>query len=516
MEKEKSPEGATARISRDAPFSRARGERMHNHVLSDKTHEAAMNNSILILDGDAPFARDLSAHLGRNELHAAFCPSLSKGLAMLHVGDFSLVLLGDNMPDGNALEFLSTLREVPSRPEVIVMSAGRNPDLAEEAIRGGAWNFLPKPVNTQRLVVLARRALDYHRERPAKAAPISLRREGIIGNSRLIQSCLDIVAQAAAADVSVLVTGETGTGKELFARAIHANSGRAAKPFVVVDCAALPDTLAESMLFGHERGAFTSADSRSVGLVAQADGGTLFLDEVGELPLGVQKVFLRVLEGQSFRPVGASREVTSNFRLVAATNRDLSAMVENGTFRQDLYFRLRGLRLELPALRGILDDLNDLVCAFVRRHCVQRNVNTKGFSPDFLDTLLRYDWPGNVRELLHTVDQAVVVAGDEPILYPLHLPRTIRASVARKLINERPGNENPTPTDIPNQDDIPDQNSFPTLHAYREEHLAALEKRYFTDLMRVCEGQIHCACRLSGLSRPRLYALLKERGIQRH
>lgn len=465
-------------------------------------------STILIIDGDVAFSKSLMAELAKNSLHAAHSTTLSKGLAMLHVGEFSLVLLGDEASGKNSLDFLSTLREIPSRPEIIVLSKSRDPDAAEAAIHGGAWNFMPKPVNMQRLMVLARRALEYHRERPAKCAPVSLRREGIVGNSRLLNSCLDIVAQAASTDVNVLITGETGTGKELFARAIHANSSRAGSPFVVVDCAALPETLVENMLFGHERGAFTSAENRSVGLVKQADGGTLFLDEVGELPVSTQKVFLRVLEGRSFRPVGGAREITSNFRLVAATNRDLEAMVGTEAFRRDLFFRLRGIRLELSPLRDLLDDLNDLVCHFVRRACARLNVDTKGFAPDFLDTLLQYEWPGNIRELVNALDQAVVRAGTEPILYPQHLSRNIRANVARLQVAELPAlQERAAP--------FTEEDSFPSLREYREKHLAELEAWYLKNLMLVSKGDISKACRLSGLSRPRIYALLKERGVER-
>ena len=465
-------------------------------------------SNILIVDGDVAFCQLLMAEMAKNNLHAAHSTTLSKGLAMLHVGEFSLVLLGDEASDKNSLDFLSTLREVPSRPEIIVMSKSRDPDAAEAAIRGGAWNFMPKPVNMQRLMVLAQRALEYHRERPAKCAPVSLRREGIVGNSRLLNSCLDIVAQAASTDVNVLITGETGTGKELFARAIHANSSRANKPFVVVDCAALPETLVESMLFGHERGAFTSADNRSVGLVKQADGGTLFLDEVGELPVSTQKVFLRVLEGRSFRPVGGAKEITSNFRLVAATNRDLEAMVRADTFRRDLFYRLRGIRLELSPLRDLLDDLNDLICHFVRRACKRLNIDNKGFSPDFLDTLMQYEWPGNIRELVNALDQAVVRAGTEPILYPQHLSRNIRASIARLQVAELPELKERVPP-------LTDSDAFPTLREYREKHIAELETWYLKNLMLVSKGDIPTACRLSGLSRPRIYALLKERDVER-
>ncbi|MGE4439866.1 MAG: sigma-54-dependent transcriptional regulator [Desulfomicrobium sp.] len=466
-------------------------------------------SNILIIDGDPAFCRALMAEMARHELHAAHSTSLSKGLAMLHVGEFSLVLLGDEASDKNSLDFLATLREVPSRPEIIVISKNRDPDAAEAAIRSGAWNFMPKPVNMQRLMVLAQRALEYHRERPAKCAPVSLRREGIVGNSRLLNSCLDIVAQAASTDVNVLITGETGTGKELFARAIHANSSRAGKPFVVVDCAALPDTLVESMLFGHERGAFTSAENRSVGLIKQADGGTLFLDEVGELPLGTQKVFLRVLEGRSFRPVGGSKEITSNFRLVAATNRDLEAMVRTDAFRRDLFYRLRGIRLELSPLRDLLDDLNDLICHFVRRACARLNIDNKGFSPDFLDTLMQYEWPGNIRELVNALDQAVVRAGTEPILYPQHLSRNIRASIARLQVAELPELKERTPP-------LTNAETFPTLREYREKHMAELETWYLKNLMLISKGDIPTACRLSGLSRPRIYALLKERDVERN
>lgn len=464
-------------------------------------------SSILIIDGDADFSRILMSELARQNLHASHTQTLSRGLAMLHVGDYKLVLLGEEVGRTNTLDYLSTLREIPSRPEIIVLSGNRNPDAAEAAIRGGAWNFMPKPVNMQRLLVLVQRALESHRERPAKSAPVSLRREGIVGNSRLLHSCLDIVAQAAATDASVLITGETGTGKELFARAIHANSGRAKKPFVIVDCAALPETLVESMLFGHERGAFTSAESRSVGLIKQADGGTMFLDEVGELPLSVQKVFLRVLEGRSYRPVGGAQEVTSNFRLVAATNRNLETMIGDEAFRRDLYYRLRGIRLELPPLRDLLDDVNDLVCHFIRRNCQRQGITIKGFSPDFLDTLLQYDWPGNIRELVNAIDQSVLRAGSEPTLYPQHLPRNIRARVVRLQVADLPPMEGRTPP-------ISDPDTFPDLKSYRSQHMNELEKWYLKNLMLISKGQIPMACRLSGLSRPRLYALLKERGIE--
>ncbi len=207
--------------------------------------------------------------------------------------------------------------------------------------------------------------------------------------------------------MNVLLTGETGTGKEVFARAIHENSARAEHNFVVVDCTALPATLVESVLFGHEKGAFTGADRAQAGLIKQAHSGTLFLDEIGELPLAVQKAFLRVLQEHRFRPVGAKREVESNFRLIAATNRNLEKMVQDGTFRSDLLFRVRTLTVELPPLSARKEDIKELAMYHMARVCERYQIGTKGFSPEFFDALMAYEWPGNVRELVNAMERAV-------------------------------------------------------------------------------------------------------------
>ena len=465
---------------------------------------------ILIIDGDSVFTSQLASDLLRHNLPAAHCNSLARAMALLHIGDYKAVLLGDDLPDGDSLEYLSTIQEIPSFPEVIVISHSRDPDVAERAIQNGAWNYITKPPNMQQLLVLITRVINYHAERSSSAFPVSLRREGIIGNSRQLVACLDNVAQAAATEESVLIIGETGTGKELFARAIHKNSARVKKPFVVIDCAALPDALAENLLFGHERGAYTSADSHSTGLIRQADGGTLFLDEVGELPISLQKVFLRVLEGRSFRPVGGVNEITSDFRLLAATNRDLEAMVAEGEFRQDLFYRLLGTRIQLPPLRAILEDINELTCNFIRRHCQRFKMESKGFSPDFLDALMNYEWPGNIRELMNTIEQSLSRAGNENILYPRHLPKTIRSKVARRALEKKLLPEAQLETETM---DITD---FPELKSYRARKTAEIEKRYLKKLMEITGGNIKLACQMSGLSRERLYALIKQYCISRN
>ena len=464
---------------------------------------------ILIIDGDKLFTRQLAKDLALHGLPAKCCDSLARAMGILHTGNYKAVLLGDDLPDGDSLEYLSIIQEIPSFPEVIVLSRSRDPDIAELAIQNGAFSYVTKPPNIQRLLVLLNRVFDFHMERPATNFPISLRREGIVGNSRQLLSCLDRVAQAAATDSNVLIIGETGTGKELFARAIHKNSNREKHPFVVVDCAALPDSLAENLLFGHERGAFTSADSHSVGLVKQADGGTLFLDEVGELPISMQKVFLRVLEGRSFRLVGGVKEIKSNFRLLSATNRNLEAMVANESFRRDLFYRLRGINIQLPPLKAISEDINELVCIIIRRHCQKFKMSKKDFSPDFLDALMQYDWPGNIRELMNTVEQALSRARKESTLYPRHLPKTLRSRIAR--------NELEKSIHLPevHEDIQPDASDLPDFKTYRNQKTTDAEECYLNRLMRLTDGDIKQSCAVSGLSRARLYALIKQHHIPR-
>ena len=463
---------------------------------------------ILIIDGNISFATQLEADLLRHELSAASCNCLARAMGMLHMGNYKIVLIGDELPDGNCLDFLATIREIPSFPEVIIISRNRDPDVVEQAIENGAWNYMIKPPNMQRLLVHIHRIIEYQTEKSTTGIPVSLRREGIVGNSRLLLACLDTVAQAAATDSNVLLFGETGTGKELFARAIHRNSAREKKPFVVVDCAALPDTLAENLLFGHERGAYTSADHHSIGLIKQADGGTLFLDEIGELPISMQKVFLRVLEGRSFRPVGGVKEVTSNFRLLAATNRNLEEMVQREEFRRDLFYRLLGIQIQLPPLRAIAEDINELACNFIRRHCQRLKIEGKGFSSDFLDALMQYEWPGNIRELMNTIEQAIAQAGKEAILYPRHLPKTIRAQLARRALGT-------TDAQAEQETEILKADTFPDLKSHRKQQIVELETQYLKNLMRITLGNIEQSCRIAGLSRARLYALLKRYDIAR-
>lgn len=310
---------------------------------------------ILVVDDESLIrilVADVGESLGHEVLTAA---SIKEGQDLAQRG-VDIVLLDVLLPDGDGLAHVETFSQLPGRPDVIIITGHGNADAAEAALRSGAWEYLVKPLRVRDLSKALTQAVQWRNSRDSQSRSL-LRHPDIIGKSPALAEALEALREAAASNVNVLITGETGTGKELFASALHANSLRASGPFVTVDCTTLPETLVEAHLFGHARGAFTGADRAREGLLAAADHGTLFLDEVGELPLPVQGAFLRALELRRFRPVGEVREVESDFRLVAATNRDLDDMVGMDLYRSDLRFRLRGMTIHVPPLRRRAEDI---------------------------------------------------------------------------------------------------------------------------------------------------------------
>jgi two-component system, NtrC family, response regulator len=456
--------------------------------------------NVLIIDDDEMICEMLGLMVEDLGHTFSYERTLGKGFERASQEEFDVIFLDIRMPDGNGLDFLPQIHELPTQPEVIIITGLGDPDGAEVAIKNGAWDYIEKSSSIKEMALPFTRALQYREEKKAKKPLAALRLTGILGSSRAMHVCLDHLAQASFSSVNVLITGETGTGKELFARAIHENSVRAASNFVVVDCTALPETLVESVLFGHEKGAFTGADKTQDGLVKHAHGGTLFLDEVGELPVSVQKAFLRVLQEHRFRPVGAKHELTSDFRLVAATNRDLDQMVKEGMFRSDLLFRLRTLTIELPPLTSRKEDIKDLAMHHMARICERYQIGMKGFAPEFFDALIAYHWPGNVRELVNAMERAITAAYNSPTLFPKHLPVEIRVKMVRSAIRK---DAEPNP---------PAGQASPTLQEFRQ----SAERQYFLDLMAQVNGNINEACKVSGLSRSRLYALLKDYKINSH
>ncbi|WP_027182019.1 sigma-54-dependent transcriptional regulator [Oleidesulfovibrio alaskensis] len=468
---------------------------------------------VLIIDDDEHMRHALGRTVRRLGCEPVMAGMGGEGLQHAEKGDIDAVFLDVRLPDGNGLSFLPRLAEAPSRPEVIIITGAGDPDGAELAITNGAWDYIEKTASIQDITLTLRRALDFRRERmeSRKDCPVrALRRKGIVGDSPALMRCLDLVAQSAQTRANVLICGETGTGKELFARAIHENSMRSDGPFVVVDCAGLPENLVESILFGHSKGSFTGAEKDRTGLVQRAHGGTLFLDEVGELPLLMQKSFLRVLQERTVRPLGSAEEVPCDFRLVAATNRDLEAMVQAGEFRNDLLFRLRSILIDLPPLRDRKDDIPAISNNYLDRECARAGMDRKGCYADFFDVLTHYSWPGNVRELLHALDHALAAAITEPYLFAWHLPPALRAKVARARVAAGPGSTPPqaSPPMAENAGA-----GLPLLQDYREAVLQQAESGYLRRLMAESGNCVRKAVSTSGLSQSRLYALLKKHNI---
>ncbi len=463
--------------------------------------------NVLIIDDDQTTNEVFSTIVQKLGHNASSAFTIGEGLKQISSDEFDVVFLDVHLPDGNGIEVIPKIREADSVPEVIIVTGFGDPDGAELAIKNDAWDYITKPASIESLTLSLNRALDYRKEKKSKKLPVVLKRKGIIGKSAKINAILERVAQAAGSRGNILIVGETGTGKELIARAIHENSPLSHKRFVVVDCAALPESLVESILFGHEKGAYTGADKEGDGLIKQADGGTLFLDEVGELPLSVQKTFLRVIQEHKFRPIKGDSEINVDFRLIAATNRNLEEMVNQGHFRSDLLFRLQSLYIEPPPLRDRPEDIKELAIHHINTLSEIYATETKGVSHEFLEALTIYNWPGNVRELFNTLEEVLSAAMQDSTIFPYHLPTNIRAKVARMSVDVAEKHP-PTSASFPSIDNI-DNKNFPKIKEFR----SSMDREYLQKLLTVSRGSRKEACNISGLSRTRLFELMKKYDI---
>lgn len=464
---------------------------------------------VLVIDDEHDVCEVLSHAIQKGGYKPAYANTLHQGLDLAQNSHFEAVLLDVCMPDGNGLDFLPRFLELPSSPEVIIITGKGDPDGAELSLSRGAFDYIEKPASLNQVMLPLVRALEYREARLQRTKPRILRREGIIGSSQRINHCLESLADAAATQNSVLVSGDTGTGKELFARALHANSSRRESHFVVLDCAALTESLVESILFGYVRGAFTGAVSDRAGLIAQAHSGTLFMDEIGELTLEMQKKFLRVMDDKQFRPVGGQQVKRSDFRVVAATNRNLAKMVERGRFRGDLLYRINTHELHIPPLRERKEDIPEIVYHMSSKRCHDLGLEPKRISLEVIEMLNDYHWPGNVRELIHTVDKMLAAAQNESVLHPHHLPVHLRVTSKRKSLQ---GEADPSLDEVAQS---MAQSSSMSWKAYRE-HIATLaEKRYFEALYEQTRGSVRDMARRAGLTQARIYGLLKKHDLGR-
>jgi len=384
---------------------------------------------VLVVDDEAAQRTVLAGFLRKRQLEAVAAGSVDEAVQIVSGRTIDLVLTDLNMPGKDGLTLIDSLRAINPELPVIVMTAFGTVASAVDAMKRGASDYLTKPIDLDELDVLVTRTL----ERRALVSENALLKEQLASRYRLagletanakMSEAINTAARAAASRATILVRGESGTGKELMARAIHYASPRATHALVAVNVGALPDTLIESELFGHERGAFTGADRERRGRFELADGGTLFLDEIGDLPKTTQVKLLRVLQEQAFERLGGSRTIKVDVRMIAATNRDLPAMIRSGEFREDLFYRLNVVCVELPPLRERREDIPLLVDVFLRRFAAEAPAAVEGVSREAMDLLLKYDYPGNVRELENLMHRAMVLARS-PLLsttdFPIHL-----------------------------------------------------------------------------------------------
>jgi two-component system response regulator HydG len=443
-----------------------------------------MSNAILIVDDDTAMCEMLVKGLARKGFHCDFRTSAAEALAVMETDSFDVVVTDLNMRAMNGLELCA--RIVANRPDVpvVVITAFGSLETAIGAIRAGAYDFVPKPVDIETLALTVaraaeRRALRDEVRRLRHALTETRRFDQMIGDSAPMRKLGALLSQIVDSSASVLITGESGTGKEVVAGALHRMGPRKTASFVAINCAAMPEALLESELFGHARGAFTDARADRAGLFVQAQGGTLFLDEIGDMPLAMQAKLLRALQERKVRPVGGDREIAFDVRIIAATNRDLETAVAEQRFREDLYFRINVIQVAVPPLRARGNDVLLLAQAFVEQFAARSAKKVTGIGTATAERLLSYQWPGNVRELQNAIERAVAVTSFAEITVD-DLPERIRDYRASHVVVA-----------------AEDPSEFSTMEE--------VESRYIARVMQAVGGNKTLAARVLGLDRKTLY-----------
>lgn len=446
---------------------------------------------VLIVDDEQNMCELIETDLRLRGIKSRWCVSAAQAVDAIREEDFDVVLTDVRMPGTTGLQLCQQLTEVRPDLPVIVMTAFGTLDTAIAGIRAGAYDFITKPIEMDLLSITLRRAIQ-HRRLANQVKLLESSRGAmsgfgeVLGQSSAMQALYAQLSQVAKSDAPVLITGESGTGKELVARSIHQASRRSTQPFVAVNCGALPESLLESELFGHVKGAFTDARGERRGLFLEANGGTLLLDEMGEMPMSMQVKLLRAIEERTLRPVGSDKEIKFNVRVLAATNRDLESAVADGQFRDDLYYRINVLGLELPPLRSRGTDILRLAEHFQRQFANSENKPITGFAEGVAQKLLSYSWPGNVRELRNVMERAVALTRHDTITIE-DLPEKIRNFQSGTLF-------------IAGAD--------PTEFVPMEE----IERRYMSHVLNAVGGNQTQAARILGIDRKTIHRKLKLQG----
>jgi DNA-binding NtrC family response regulator len=450
-----------------------------------------MTCRVLIVDDEQSLGETLQAGLGRRGFEVTWRPSAGEALAVLDAAELDVVVTDLNMAGSSGLELCARIVEARGDLPVIVLTAFGNFDTAVAAIRAGAYDFISKPVPLDVLAIALRRAAEHRAlDREVKRLRLEVghpsRIDGFVGTSAAMQRVHDLLARVADSEASVLITGESGTGKEVVDRALHRQSGRPGA-FVAVNCAAMPEALLESELFGHVRGAFTDAREARPGLFVEARRGTIFLDEIGDMPLGLQPKLLRVLQERTVRPLGGAAEIPVDVRVLSATNKDLESAVEEKHFREDLYFRVNVIHLPLPPLRERVGDVLPLAQHFIGQLAARACKQVTGLSPPAAARLVAYPWPGNVRELSNCIERAVALTQYDQIGVD-DLPERVQRHRSSELVL---GGDDPS--ELVTMDEV--------------------ERRYILRVLEAVAGNKTAAARVLGFERKTLYRKLSRFGV---
>lgn len=392
------------------------------------------SNKVLVVDDESTIRTTLFRAFERKGFQVITAQRVDEAKSLMQSNTtLDLAVIDLNLPDGSGIELMSWLKGINPKLQVIILTGFATIESAVMATQQGAFHFATKPVNLDEIMSLSEKALTHERlvvenQQLRSELKRKYKFDQIIGQSPSIREVLNLVERVADTDSNILITGESGTGKELFARAVHYNSGRAAQPMIAINCGAIPSELLESELFGHVKGAFTGAISNRVGRFELADGGTIFLDEIGDLEPALQVKLLRVLQERSFEPVGSTKSISVNVRVIAATNKNLEDLVAQGTFREDLYYRLNVIPLVIPSLRERPTDIPILVHHFIEIYNRQKGRKLTGFSTEAMDCLVNYPWPGNIRELENLIERLSILKG-QGMVEDHELPAKYRGSV---------------------------------------------------------------------------------------
>jgi DNA-binding NtrC family response regulator len=467
--------------------------------------ETATRAKVMVVEDDPEVARAIARKLGGDGLEVELADDPRPVLARLDAGEgdgWDVVLLDVGLPGMSGIDVLRRFREANSLASIVMLTGDNSANTATTCMRAGAFYYLTKPFRPYELSSMVESAARYSTLRRELAGVRQLVDDAsdtlLVGTSPSMRKLRAALDRLASQDVSILIRGESGTGKELVARALHERGARRKRRFVALNCGAIPDSLIDSELFGHAKGAFTGATTDRAGVFVEADGGTLFLDEIGDMPTAVQARLLRVLQEGEVRPVGGSGVRTVDVRVIAATHVDLTAAVEQGRFRQDLFYRLNVVVLGVPPLRERLEDLPILAAHFLRKH---GGPTPMSLSPDALDVMTSYAWPGNVRELENAVMHALALHQGDAIM-PESLPHAIASRSNGKITASIPV------TSAEGGDD-----TLPPLTEAKRRASAVFEKNYLTLAMERAKGSISEAARLAGLDRTNFRRLLQRHGI---